>query len=293
MIETQIPELDVDPIALRLQRIVDGKRVENEAAIGTLTKLEAEWTALNKEVNEQISEEFQRMTFEEEAAAEAIHDLKEERVRPLESAFVIAGKVRDVKDRVGLPEMIVRVEAATATQQKVTLPPSRTNALGGFTLSIEGEQLDALGEGEHKFAFSVFSDPSTLVHTADETISVQKGQVEHVTLLIRQVTDLSDRIAAGKAVRDSVHDNAAVISARVENMRTAHTEVAKLADRTRAELKSLREQLSAPPPSIPGAKPLDDGGLAAGGESNPRVQGKSASGRAKRRGKGKPGSPKQ
>jgi len=250
MSETRLPELDVDPVSRRLRRIVDAKREENEAALGALDRLEANWEDSNKEIDQEINTEFEFMALEQQAADEAVRDLGEQRAKPIADAFVIAGKVLEQKEQVGLPGMLVRVETSIRNNPML-LAKARTNHLGSFVAAIGKKELEALDENRRSLSLAVYSDPKTLVHTVDRAMTLKAGRVEHVTLAVRQVDDLSDRLAAGKAVRDSVHSNAAVLSARTDNMRDSHTALAKLAKRSRAELKALREDLAAAPPRVP------------------------------------------
>lgn len=254
MADTRLPETDADPVSLRLQRIVEAKRADNEAILGELDRLDADWTKLNKDVDGVIDAEFDAMELEGQAADDAVRDLEQQRAAPVPGGFVLAGKILESREKVGLPGMLLQV-AARVRDQPVTLGEARTDALGSFSLTFESKLLGTLGEGSHEFSFSVFSAPGVLVHGEDQTVTVRAGRVQHVVLTLRQVTDLSDRIAAGKSVRDSVRDNASVVAGRLDNMRSAHTAVTELALRTRAELKTLREQLSAAPPILGSPKP--------------------------------------
>ena len=264
MRETRIPDLKIDPVSSRLNRIIENKRVENNDAVGKLNKLESSWKKLNKDVEKDIKTEFELLAVEEEAATEAVRNLKENRVRPKRKIFIISGKVIDAKNKVGLPGLRVKIEA-TDDETSVPIAETDTNFLGNYTTEISEEKLKKIARKFKKFLFLVFEEKKKLInsedesfrlragkliHSEDKSFRLSAGKVEHVILAVQEVNDIAPRVEAGKAVFDSIKGNAEVIGLRLENMRRAHSDVAAYAELTRVDIKKLSKELSVNPPII-------------------------------------------
>ena len=258
MRETHIPNLDIDPVTSRLNRIIENKRAENDDAVGKLNKLESSWKKLNKDVEKDIKTEFELLAVEEEAATEAVRNLEENRVRPKKNLFIISGKVIDVKNKVGLPGLSVIIEA-TDGETSHTIAEADTNSLGNYTAEISGEKLKEISRKLKKVVFLVYDEKKKLIHSEDKSFRLLAGtgKVAHVILAVQEVDEIASRVEAGKAVSDSTRSNADVIELRLENMKRAHSDVAEYAELTRVDIKKLSKELSVNPPIIYPVSGLD------------------------------------
>lgn len=258
MRETRIQDLNIDPVASRLNRIIEIKRAENDDAVGKLNKLESSWKKLNKDVERDIKTEFELLAVEEEAATEAVRNLEENRVRPKKNLFIVSGKVIDAKNKVGLPGLSVIIEAMY-DETSITIAEADTNSLGNYTAEISGKKLKEISRRSKKVVFLVYDEKKKLIHSEDKSFRLLAGtgKVAHVILAVQEVDDIASRVEAGKAVFDSTKGNAEVIKLRLENMKRAHSDVAEYAELTRVDIKKLSKELSVNPPTISLVSGLD------------------------------------
>jgi len=99
MKETRIPNLNIDPVGIRLERIVEEKKAANEEALGKIKSLTDNWEELNKSIETDIKDEFELMDLEDQALVDALEDLQENRNNPDKKSFTINGKVLARKEK--------------------------------------------------------------------------------------------------------------------------------------------------------------------------------------------------
>lgn len=238
----------------RLKNIIESKRSENEAAVGTLKALESSWDDLNQSLKQEINAEFDLMVLEEQAIERARGLLRKNCAPIPKDAFLVAGKVIDAEIEVGLPGMLVKI-VQKIDQKEIPITEAETDRYGNFTVTISSENLDVQNQEQQILTFIVLSDPETVVHSEDKAMQIKPGKRERVTIAIPCGTNLPDWLEGGKVVRDSIERDAEVVNLRLTNMKVAHTAVSRLAAVSLEDVKILSEELSIAPPSIPS---LDD-----------------------------------
>lgn len=249
MKETRIPNLNVDPVGVRLARIIEEKKGANEEALGKIKSLTDSWEELNKTIEGDIKDEFELMDLEDQALVEARGDLKKNTTKPVKDAFTITGKVLSAKEKIGLPNISVlllkRVERKTSPLDKAI-----TDNLGNFVFRLGKDSFTDDNRTKLEAEYQAYSGDGTLLLSELKTHSPRLGGIASVSLAVAETDVVSDQLEAGKAVKDSIVDSRELITARVENMRSSHGALAKMTRITREELDTLHVALSVSPPDI-------------------------------------------
>jgi hypothetical protein len=249
MKEKRIPDTEIDPVCKRLERLVEVRKTANEEALGRIKFLTDSWGPLNKTLEVDIKDEFELMDLENQALDEALGDLEENRTRPVEGAFTIAGKVLSEREKIGLPNVNVLVLQRIGKKSKLMVK-GITDNLGNFVFRLGDETFDGNDRSELEVEYQVFAGDGTLLHSEVQPLTRRLGGIGRVMLAVAETDVVSDQLEAGKAVRDSILDSRNLIASRVENMRGAHDALAKMTGIVRDELDALHEALTVPPPEI-------------------------------------------
>jgi hypothetical protein len=251
-----MPNLNVDPVGKRLERIVEEKKATNEEALGRIKSIMDSWEKLNKTIETDIKDEFELMDLEKEALDEALGDLEENRTTPVNDAFTITGTVRSEREKIGLPNVTV-VLLQPAENRTKPLGKEVTDNSGNFVLRL-GESVFGDNQGTLQVEYRVLAGDGTLLHSEVQTLTPRMGGIARVQLAIAETDVVSNQLAAGKAVKDSIVDSRDLIASRVENMRGAHDALAAMTAIARDDLDSLRESLAVSPPELKtGDEPKD------------------------------------
>jgi hypothetical protein len=249
MKETHIPNLNVDPVAKRIERIVEEKKAANEEALGKIKSLTDSWEVLNKALEKDIKGEFEVMDLEDQALVEALGDLKKNRTKPDKGAFTITGKVLSAKEKIGLPNVSVllleRVGRTTTPLDKAI-----TDNLGNFVFRLGKDAFTDDNRTKLNVEYQVYSTDGTLLLSELKALSPRMGGIAQATLAVEETDVVSNQLEAGKAVKDSIVNSRELITSRVENMRSAHSALAKMTSITREELDTLNKALAVAPPGI-------------------------------------------
>jgi hypothetical protein len=237
----------------RVKTIIDRKMVANEAAIGRLNELESSWTGLNKDLEEGIKEEFELIGFESRAMEKARARLDRNPCEvDDENAFVLAGKVRDIDEKAGLPSLLVKVLGpADRGEEQPVIAEEETDAFGNFTVKFSGEDLEKLQGNNRELGFQVYSDPKTLVHGEDLRMNVRPGRIKDIFLNIKCGDDLIDRLDAGLALRENIDRDEELVRRRVANTSEAHAAFSRRVSIGLEDLGILKDELSIAPPGVP------------------------------------------
>jgi hypothetical protein len=238
-----------DPVASRLQRLIDDRRRQNEAAAGKLDTLGASWDEANRRVGERAEVELALADAEVQAADRSRRLLDENLCPTIDGAFTIAGKVIDAESKLGLPGL--RVQIDQKGEPSKSLGEGHTNQYGNFTVHAPSESFDPATGRQLTLTFLVFAEEKEPVHREDQTPKVQPGQVYRPVLAIDCGDRLSNRLEAARAVRESVEGMAALATERLAEMKSAREAVTHLAALQREGLRALRDDLATAPPDLP------------------------------------------
>jgi len=249
MKETRIPNLNIDPVGVRLERIVEEKKSANDEALGRIKSLTGNWEELNKSLESDIKDEFELMDLEDQALAEALEDLKENRNNPDKESFIISGKVLSLNEQVGLPNVNV-ILLQKKEGEGTLLGTAVTDTLGNFAFSLNARDVAGSGQRRLQVEFQVVAGDGSLLHSEVASLTPRLGGVAQVTLAIAETGAVSNQLEAGKAVKDSILDSRDLVASRVENMRGANDALTKMAEITRDELDILHEELAVTPPKV-------------------------------------------
>jgi hypothetical protein len=249
MKETHIPNLNVDPVAKRLERIVEEKKAANEEALGKIKSLTGSWEVLNKSIEEDIKGEFEVMDLEDQALVEALGDLKKNRTKPDKGAFTITGKALSAKEKIGLPNVVVLVLKRVGRKTS-PLDKTVTDNLGNFVFRLGKDAFTDNNRIKLDVEYQVYSSDGTLLLSEIKSLSPRLGGIAQATLAVDETDVVSNQLEAGKAVKDSIVDSRKLVASRVENMRSAHSALAKMTSITREELGTLNKALAVAPPEI-------------------------------------------
>jgi len=249
MKETHIPNLNVDPVGIRLERIIEEKKAANEEALGKIKSLTDSWEELNKTVEGDIKDEFEVMDLENQALVEALGDLKRNSTKPDKTAFTIMGKIFSERERIGLPNVSIRVLRRIGRKTS-PLDNAITDNLGNFVFRLGKDTFTDDNRTKLDLEYQVYSSNGTLLLSELKSISPRLGGTLQVMLAVTETDVVSNQLEAGKAVKDSIVDSRKLINARVENMRSSHGALAKMSSITREELDSLYGALAVPPPEF-------------------------------------------
>lgn len=249
MKETHIPKLNIDPVALRLARILEGKKAANEDVLAKIKSLTGSWEKLNKALEGDIKGEFELMELEAQALVETLGDLKKNSTKPDRNAFTISGKVLSAKEKIGLPNVLVLVLKRIGRKTS-PLDKAITDNLGNFVFRLDKDAFTDDNRTKLDVEYQVFSSDDTLLFSDLKSLSPRLGGLAQATLAVDETDVVSNQLEAGKAVKDSIVDSQKLIASRVENMRSSHGALAKMTSITREELDTLYGALAVPPPEF-------------------------------------------
>ncbi len=279
----------------RRDALIARKRAENETTIARITTLDTGWEDVNGEIDTDLKGGLDSVGVE----TQAIQDARDRLTRNVcegvdKNAFAIAGKLVDIKTKVGLPGLTVEIGFASQStgaqpaggQPTLVLLRDGGSAPAGSGLRIN-TNFQALDGGQSvatetdNFGDFFFSLPlgvsalttsaaaagqvaslilvrfgDTVVLRQERTFAPKAGATEHLTLEIDCSGKLKDVLEHGKQVAASVESDAALVEARSANFETAYTTFKQMSDATLSQLRLLKADLSgAAPQPAPATAP--------------------------------------
>ena len=174
-------EIDFESgIVRRLDALVARKRAENELAIARIATLDTSWEDVNGDIDKDLKAGLDTARVE----AQAVDDAKERLTRNVcegvdKDVFGLAGKVVDVKSKVGLPGLTVKIALALAGAAQNM--EAETDNYGDFFFSFAPDSA-AAARPKVSAVIAVLFDAKTVVHREQLSIEPKAGAVEHLTL---------------------------------------------------------------------------------------------------------------
>jgi len=201
MKETHIPNLNVDPVGIRLARIIDEKKAANEETLGKIKSLTDSSAELNKSIEGDIKGELELMDLEDQALVEALGDLKKNSTRPVKDAFTITGKVLSAREKVGLPNISVLLLKRTGRKTS-PLDKAITDNLGNFLFRLAAEAFSDNDRPTLDVEYQALAGDGTLLHSELDSLTPRLGGIATVNLAVAETDVVSNQLEAGKAVKD-------------------------------------------------------------------------------------------
>lgn len=232
-------------IAMRMDALVARKRAENELVIARIATLDTAWTDVNRDIDKDLKTGLDTARVE----TQAVRDAKERLTRNVcegvdKKAFGLAGKVVDVKSKIGLPGLTVRLALAETAEQK---SEAETDNYGDFFFTFA---LDTVGKLKQVNAMIVvLFDSDTVVYREERSIEPKAGAIEHVILAVDCSGKLEDVLEHGRQVAASVEGDAKLVEARAANFENAYAVFEGLSETTLSQLRSLKQELSVSQPT--------------------------------------------
>lgn len=234
-------------IARRQDALIANRRAGNELIIARIATLDTAWSEVNGDIDKDMKTGLETARVE----TQAIQDAKERLQRNVcegidKNAYGVAGKVIDVKSKVGLPGLTVKLEfgAGDAMQARA----ADTDPYGDFFFSFEPGSTAPVGSKSIPLLIVVLFGADTVVYRQQHAVSPKPGAIEHLTITIDCSGKLNDVLEQGKSVVESVLGDARLVEARVANLDAAYAAFQRMPDTALSQLRSLKEELSAPAP---------------------------------------------
>jgi hypothetical protein len=279
----------------RRDALVARKRAENESTIARITTLDTGWEDVNGDIDTDLKGGLDSVGVE----AQAIQDARDRLTRNVcegvdKNAFAIAGKLVDIKSKVGLPGLTVEIgfasqntgaqpaggqptlvllrDAASAPTGSGLRINTNFQALDGgqsiatetdnfgdffFSLPLGASALTSSAAAGQISALILVQFGDTVVFRQERTFAPKAGATEHVTIEIDCSGKLKDVLEHGKQVAASVESDAKLVETRSANFQTAYATFKQMSDATLSQLRLLKADLSggAPQPAPAGATP--------------------------------------
>ena len=243
-------EIDFESgIARRLDALVACKRSENELAIARIATLDTSWEDVNGDIDKDLKAGLDTARVE----AQAVDDAKERLTRNVcegvdKDVFGLAGKVVDVKSKVGLPGLTVKIALALEGAAQKNME-AETDNYGDFFFSFAPDSA-AAARPKVSAVIAVLFDAKTVVHREELSIEPEAGAVEHLTLKVDCSGKLKDVLEHGRQVAASVEGDAKLVEARAANFEAAYAVFEGLSEATLSQLRGLKQELSVAPPPL-------------------------------------------
>lgn len=244
-----------DPVAVRIARILEAKRRDNEEVLSALNVAEEAWERLNKEVDTAIGQEFDLLATERDAVLAAKDRLDNPDTSPSDQGFVFTGQVFERTTKAGLAQILVRV----LRERDVTGDPLAevvTDAAGRYRALVSAQQIDPGGAPAPIRIEALAARAGKPIGTDRRTVAMQVGGVEQVDLPVGRVRGVADRVSVAQAARDSIDETVASVERRLESMKSAHTATTRFSDLTRDGLRALSDAMATDPPPIASSVPI-------------------------------------
>jgi len=242
-------QVELDPVAARIARILDAKRRDNAQILSALKVAEDAWERLNKEVDTVIGQEFDLLASERAAVLAAKDRLETPDTEPSELGFVFTGRVFDNATKVGLPQVLVRVVRDRDVETE-PLAEAITDAAGAFRTIVSPQEFDPAGSATAVRVEALQGPGGRPFATQRLALAMGPGGVQQVDLPVKQNRTLAGNVVAGEAARDSIDETIESVERRLASMKAAHTATTRFSDLTRDGLKELSAAMAADPPPI-------------------------------------------
>ena len=205
------PEVDFEAsIERRMQALLALKRTEAEAAIARIAALDTAWEKSNAGIDKELKAGLETARVERQA----MQDAQERLVRNVcdgvnKNEVGIAGKVIDIKSKVGLPGLTVR--AVSTLEGAPRFPDESTNNYGDFFFSFPA---DPTGRFKELPVLITLLFDDTVVLREQRVVPATPGHVEHLTLAVDCSGALAEVLEHGRQVVAGVEGDAKLVATR-------------------------------------------------------------------------------
>jgi hypothetical protein len=259
-------EIDFETgIAKRMDSLIARKRSENQLVIARIATLDTAW----KDVNGDIDNDLKTGLDTARVEAQAVQDAKERLTRNVcegvdKNAFGLAGKVIDIKSKIGLPGLTVKIalgpEGAAQTME------AETDNYGDFFFSFTLEPTDLVVAKKVPLLIVVLLDADTVVYRSQRSVEPKAGATEHLTITVKCSGSMKDVLEHGKQVAASVEGDAKLVAMRAANFDEAYAVFQRLSETTLSQLRGLKREMSVTPPQAASVGAMPAGSVATAAE---------------------------
>lgn len=240
-------------IVERIKDYVSLKKVENEFAIGRFHTMEADWNNVNISLDKDITAEKDLLEMEADAINETKKRLERNMCRGESTeTFGIAGKVVDIDNEVGLPGLDVKVALCRTNNAKVALrgtnkeyfTEEKTDRYGNFNLDMKLASLKIKPGETVLLVFDILAAADIIVDTEEVTVTPMGGKNSEVRFKVKCMQELSESLAHGKLVRQSLESDAKLVELRAQNVKEAYIAYGRMVETTLSFMKDLKTEIS-------------------------------------------------